>query len=77
MELNSIFRDGMVLAADKPIRVFGQGQGRVTVRFLGETVTAVSHASKWCVFTHSHILLFIYSFEHLLNSITMLGSGIK
>lgn len=49
MELNSIFRDGMVLAADKPIRVFGQGQGLVTVRFLGETVTAVSSGADWYV----------------------------
>ena len=47
MELNSIFRDGMVLAADKPIRVFGKGEGRVTVRFLGETVTAVSSGADW------------------------------
>ena len=31
MILNPIFQDGMVLAANKPIRVFGEGGDRVTI----------------------------------------------
>ncbi len=36
-----------------PIRVFGSGNGEVTVRFLGETVTGKSENGKWCVFLSS------------------------
>ena len=49
MELNAVFCDGMVLAANKPIRVFGTGKGRVSVRFLGSEKTQVSDTDVWTV----------------------------
>ena len=49
MKLASVFTDKMVLQRDMPIRVFGTGEGKVRVHFLGETVTAESKGGKWCV----------------------------
>lgn len=49
MKLNPIFQNGLVLAMNKPIRVFGEGTGTVSVRFLGETVCATSRQNEWCV----------------------------
>ncbi len=37
--LNTMFTSGMVLQAKKPIRVFGEGKGCVTVRFCGQSKT--------------------------------------
>lgn len=39
MELNSIFRSHMVLQANKPVRIFGSGEGNVTVSINGHTAT--------------------------------------
>ena len=47
--LHPIFRDGMVLAADKPIRIYGEGKGPVSVTFRGETRTAEGGADGWRV----------------------------
>ena len=49
MKLASIFTDKMILQRDTPIRVFGTGNGVVTVRFLGEIVTEKGENGKWCV----------------------------
>ena len=49
MKLSSIFCNGMVLAANKPIRVFGTGCGQATVRFLGIEKNVVSDDGQWCV----------------------------
>ena len=49
MELAKIFTDHMVIQRDMPIRVFGKGNGEVTVRFLGESVTEKVQGDKWCV----------------------------
>lgn len=49
MKLNPLFSNGMVLAADKPIRVFGEGTGTVTVRFLQNEKTLSSDGEKWLV----------------------------
>lgn len=38
MTLNSLFTDGLVLQANQPIRVFGEGGGTAKVEFCGETV---------------------------------------
>ena len=35
--LNPIFSSGMILQADKPVRVFGTGRGEVIIEFLGQT----------------------------------------
>ena len=47
--LHPIFRDGMVLAANKPIRVYGAGRDPVRVTFRGEMRTAERRADGWCV----------------------------
>lgn len=39
----------MVFAAEKPIRVYGTGEGTVTVRFAGQSVTATSEGKNWLV----------------------------
>ncbi|MBR2885255.1 MAG: hypothetical protein IKB93_10760, partial [Clostridia bacterium] len=49
MKLATIFTDKMVLQRDMPIRIFGTGDGEVTVRFLGETVSGKSESGKWRV----------------------------
>ena len=48
-ELNPVFRDGLVLAAGKPVRVFGPGEGDVRVTFCGETRTAKGGPDGWLV----------------------------
>ena len=45
--LAEIFTDHMVLQAGKPIRVFGYGDGLVTVSFCGHSASAKSHLGTW------------------------------
>ena len=49
MELNMLFRNGMVLAANKPIRIFGKGRGHVRVAFLNMTAECESSGEDWLV----------------------------
>lgn len=49
MFLAPIFSDHMVVAAGKPVRVFGTGDGAVGVTFRGKTVKGESIYGKWCV----------------------------
>ncbi len=49
MELNILFRNGMVLAANKPIRIFGKGRGHVRVDFLNMTAECESNGEDWLV----------------------------
>lgn len=49
MELSSIFCDGMVLQANKPIRVFGIGRGNVEIEFCGKVYKAESTDENWVV----------------------------
>ncbi len=51
MELmvHSIFCDGMVLAEKKPVRIFGTGNGNVTVCFLGLTAETVGTEDHWLI----------------------------
>lgn len=44
--LNSVFTSHMVLQANKPIRIFGEGKGNVTVSFIGKEKT-VSANGTW------------------------------
>ena len=46
MKIAEIFTEHMVLQRGITIRVFGSGDGEVTVRFLGETVTRKSEKSS-------------------------------
>lgn len=47
MKLNSIFTDNMVLAAGKPIRIFGEGNGVAEVSFCGNTARCSSDNGRW------------------------------
>ncbi len=49
MKLNQLFTNNMVFAAGKPVRVFGEGDGTVTVSFCGNTASAESKDGKWIV----------------------------
>ena len=44
-----IFADHMVLAADRSVRVFGMGDGKVTVTFRGRSASASSADGRWMV----------------------------
>ena len=48
MKLDPLFCDNLIFAENKPIRVFGEGEGDVTVRFNGNTRT-VSAKGRWIV----------------------------
>lgn len=48
IQLNPIFGSHMVFQANKPIRIFGEGEGEVSVSFLGETHTLVADG-KWLI----------------------------
>ena len=49
LRLAEIFSDHMVLQAGKPIRVFGYGEGRVSVSMEGRSASANSNLGRWCV----------------------------
>lgn len=49
MRLAEIFTSDMVLVAGKPIRIFGEGEGRAAVTLAGVTKEIVSCAAFWCV----------------------------
>ena len=49
MKLADIFAGGMVLAANRPIRIFGEGRGRATVSLNGNCAEVVSDTDTWCV----------------------------
>jgi len=48
LRLAPIFADHMVFAADRPVRVFGTGEGQVSVTFRGKTVAAAVSDRGWC-----------------------------
>ena len=48
MRPNGLFRDGAVFAEGKPIRVFGDGDGEITVRLCGAASTVTARGGKWC-----------------------------
>lgn len=47
MRLNEIFRDGMVLQAGKPVRVFGYGGGNASVELCGHTASYDDWGTDW------------------------------
>ena len=46
--LNPIFSSGMVMQANKPVRIFGKGEGEVTVTFFGKTESIISKG-EWLI----------------------------
>ena len=44
----------MVFAANKPVRIFGEGVGRVRVEFLGNTYSGYGHFGKWEIELPAH-----------------------
>ena len=49
MTLNKIFASHMVFAAHRPIRIYGEGTGTVTVEFAGIKKTLTSKQPRWMV----------------------------
>lgn len=49
MKLSSIFSNHMVLQRNKPIRIWGEGNGEITVTLNNQTQTATSEDGKWTV----------------------------
>ncbi len=47
--LDPLFSDGVTFAEGKPMRVFGRGDGEVTVRIAGRTASARAADGRWCV----------------------------
>ena len=47
MELNQLFCDGLILQANKPVRVFGTGTGTATVAIGGKTATVQASGETW------------------------------
>ena len=46
--LNPIFASGMVMQAGKPVRIFGTGEGTVSVEFLGQARSATANG-QWLI----------------------------
>lgn len=47
MKLNQIFTSHMVFQANKPIRIFGEGKGRISVEFAGNIFEKTVDTDKW------------------------------
>lgn len=54
MTLNALFTDHMVLQGNKKVRLFGTGDGTVSVTVDNETKTAESQDGKWSVTLDEH-----------------------
>ena len=50
MNLSKIFKSHMVFAANKPIRIFGDGCGCVEITFNNKTLKYISDKEKWDFF---------------------------
>lgn len=49
MKLNKLFKSNMVFAANKPVRIFGEGKGKASITFDGITKEITSDKEKWLV----------------------------
>ena len=49
MKLNAIFASNMVFAANKPIRIYGEGMGVAEISFANQTTTVSSNGGFWMV----------------------------
>lgn len=48
VKLSEIFRSNMIVQAEKPVRFFGEGEGKVEIAFAGENKTACAKG-KWVI----------------------------
>lgn len=48
MKLDKLFCGGVVFAEGKPVRVFGESDGKVIVKLCGYEATAVPKEGRWC-----------------------------
>ena len=65
--LNPIFRDNMIMQANKPVRFFGSGNGLVSVLFNGDKKSAIANG-KWLIEFDSVNYGGPYSIEVLLDN---------
>ena len=70
MTLHKIFTDNMVLQANKPVRVFGQGSGVAKVRFCGKTYIVCTQNDAWEITMPPMPYGGPYDMEITLNGIT-------
>ncbi len=49
MKTAELFKNGMVVQAGKPFRVFGYGEGKAKITWLGQTEEVYSNGEDWCV----------------------------
>ena len=47
MKLDKLFCDGVVFAEGKPLRVFGESEGRVTVKLCGRETSTIPESGRW------------------------------
>lgn len=68
MKLASIFTNHMVLQANKPIEIFGEGMGSISIEFLGESFSFVSENDNWCVSLKAYPYGGPYEMKIILNN---------
>lgn len=49
MKLNEIFADHMILQANKPVHIFGEGEGVAKAELAGETGQIICEGGCWCI----------------------------
>ncbi len=76
MKLHPIFQSHMVFPANKPIRIYGEGQGTATVKFAGQKKSAVFDNDSWTIHLDPMEYGGPYTLEATLNDETILLNGI-
>lgn len=54
LKLNPIFTDEMIIQANKPVRIYGEGEGVVTVTLGRDSASTTAQSGKWLVELPSH-----------------------
>jgi len=54
IKLNSIFTDEMIIQANKPIRIYGEGEGEISVTIGTNTASTIAKNGKWLVELPAH-----------------------
>ena len=70
MKLHKMFTNHIVLQANKPVRVFGEGCGEACVRFLGGEYTCISNGTSWEVALPAMAYGGPYEMEIVLNGVS-------
>ena len=65
--LNGLISNGMVLQANKPIRIFGEGEDNVKITFLGKSYCIKNKKGQWCIEIPPQIYGGPYSMEVVIN----------